>query len=119
MKEYNWEAKCQEIYDAIVEHIREFGYPPTVRKLCEMTDVKSTSTMHRRLERLQQEGYISFVKGGSRTIVVNDFAPAVPVRCKECRYHHKTNMGIGVWCVCHKLNRKTDDDFWCAYGEVK
>ena len=119
MKDYNWVSKEHEVYDAIVGHIRKFGYSPTVRELCKLLDVKSTSTMHRRLERLQEDGYIDFVKGGSRTIVVNDFSPTIPIRCKECRYHHKTNMGIGVWCVCHKLNRKTDDDFYCAFGEVK
>ena len=119
MKDYNWAAKEQETYDAIVEHIRKFGYPPTVRELCEMCDVKSTSTMYARLDQLQKKGLIDIVKGSNRTIVVKDSSPRLIVRCEDCRYHHKTNMGVGIWTVCHKLNMKTDDDFWCAYGEVK
>lgn len=119
MKDYNWKYKEQETYDAIVEYIRQYGYSPTVRELCEMTDVKSTSTMQARLEKLRQKGDIDIMKGAKRTIVVKKITPTIPIRCKECRYHRKTNNGVAIWCMCYKLNMKTDDDFYCAFGEEK
>lgn len=39
------------------------------------------------------------------------------VLCKDCKHRHKVNTGLAIWQVCHKLNRQTDDDFYCAYGE--
>lgn len=119
MKRNELSLKEQDTYDAIIEHIRNYGYPPTVRDLCNVTGVKSTSTIHTRLGKLQELGYIDIVKGANRTIVVKNFAPCAPVRCKACRYHHKTNMGVAVWTMCHRLNMKTNDDFYCAYGEEK
>ena len=119
MKDNELNLKEQETYDAIIEHIRKYGYSPTIRKLCEMADVKSTSTMQCRVEKLQQKGYIELVRGEKRTIVVKSVSPKYPVLCKDCRYHHKTNTGVAVWCMCHRLNMKTDDDFFCAYGEEK
>lgn len=119
MKNCNWRLKEQETYDAIIEHIRTHGYPPTIRELCDMCDVKSTSTMYARLDQLQQNGLIDIVKGSNRTIVVKDSSPRLIIRCKDCRYHHKTNMGVAIWCMCHRLNMKTDDDFYCAFGEEK
>ena len=41
------------------------------------------------------------------------------VRCKNCRHRHKVNTGLAIWDVCHKLNRQTEDEFFCAYGEEK
>lgn len=119
MKEHNWDLKEQETLDAIKEFIRNKGYSPSVRDLCEMTNVKSTSTMQTRLGKLRQKGYIDIVRGANRTIVVNGFNPHAHVLCKDCRYHHKTNTGVAIWTLCHRLKMKTDDDFYCAYGEEK
>ena len=107
------------VYDAILGYAREWGYPPTIRELCEMTGIKSTSTMYKRLDDIKRKGYIDIVRGCNRTIVLKRGAPNRPVLCKYCRYHHKTNMGVAVWMMCHRLNMKTDDDFFCAYGEEK
>ena len=119
MKDYELNLKEQDTYDAIIKHIRNHGYPPSIRELCKLTDVKSTSTMYTRLEKLQEKGYIDIVKGERRTIVVKNYAPCLPVLCKNCRYHNKTNMGVAIWNMCHRLNRQTNDDFYCAYGEEK
>lgn len=34
------------------------GYAPSIRELCELCDLKSTSTIHGRLKRLKEKGYI-------------------------------------------------------------
>jgi len=51
-------AKQQQILDYIKEEILKRGYPPAVREICEAVDLKSTSTVHAHLERLEKNGYI-------------------------------------------------------------
>ena len=34
------------------------GYPPTVREICKQLNIKSTSTVHGNLEKLELKGYI-------------------------------------------------------------
>ena len=42
----------------IKDQIRQRGYPPSVREICNGVNLKSTSTVHRHLERLESKGYI-------------------------------------------------------------
>lgn len=51
-------AKQQEILNYIKEEILKKGYPPTVREICEVVHLKSTSSVHSHLETLENNGYI-------------------------------------------------------------
>jgi len=42
----------------IKEQLKLKGYPPSVREICKGVNLKSTSTVHRHLERLETKGYI-------------------------------------------------------------
>ena len=46
------------MYDAIVAYINEHQYAPTVRELCELTGMKSTSAVHSHITRLINDGYL-------------------------------------------------------------
>ena len=105
------------VYDAIVEWISKHGYSPTLREIGIKVGIDSTSTIYYIIKNLELKGYIDAARGKRRAIALPSKPPIV--HCKHCKYRHKTNMGIGIWMVCHKLNRKTEDDFYCAYGEVK
>ena len=48
----------QRIYDYIRSYIREAGYPPSVREICEAVGLSSPSTVHGYLKRLEQKGWI-------------------------------------------------------------
>jgi repressor LexA len=50
--------KQKQIYDYIKEEIKTKGYPPSVREICDAVDLKSTSTVHGHLVRLEKKGYI-------------------------------------------------------------
>lgn len=50
--------KQLEIYNFIVEEVQKKGYPPTVREICQGVSLKSTSTVHGHLERLENKGFI-------------------------------------------------------------
>ena len=51
-------AKQQEILEYIKSCILKKGYPPAVREICEAVHLKSTSSVHSHLERLEESGYI-------------------------------------------------------------
>lgn len=64
--------KQKKILSVIEMYINDYRYSPTIRELCMLLDVKSTSTIHGHIERLESNGYITRVNGGPRTIrVVN------------------------------------------------
>ena len=44
------------------------GIPPSVREICEATGIRSTSTVHAYLKRLEDEGYIDRMSGLNRAI---------------------------------------------------
>ncbi len=57
-----------EIYSYISECINENGYSPTVRDIQTALSIKSTSTVHSALARLERNGYIQKEQGKSRTL---------------------------------------------------
>ncbi len=50
--------KQLEVLRFIKEELMKKGYPPSVREICEAVKLKSTSTVHGHLERLEKKGYI-------------------------------------------------------------
>ena len=50
------EQTRERIMQAIISYIEKHQYAPTVRELLEMTDIKSTSTMHRHISVLINMG---------------------------------------------------------------
>lgn len=51
-------SKQKDILEYIKQEILDHGYPPTVREICERVDLKSTSSVHAHLEKLEKLGYI-------------------------------------------------------------
>lgn len=51
-------AKQQQILDYMKAEVREKGYPPSVREICQAVGLKSTSTVHGHLARLEKKGLI-------------------------------------------------------------
>lgn len=50
--------KQKKILDFLKQEIRTKGYPPSVREICDAVGLKSTSTVHGYLERLEKKGLI-------------------------------------------------------------
>lgn len=46
------------VLDFIKSHVLEKGYPPAVRDICSAVNIKSTSTVHSYLKKLEKSGYI-------------------------------------------------------------
>ena len=58
------------IYNFIVDYIKREGFPPAVRDICAGIGVRSTSTIHGHLKRLQQSGRIEYSAGKRRAITI-------------------------------------------------
>ena len=64
--------KEQLIFDYIKENLKKNGYSPSIRDIRTALDIKSTSTVHTYLERLERKGYIHKENGKSRTLRIED-----------------------------------------------
>lgn len=62
--------KQLEIYEYIKNQIKEKGYPPSVREIGAAVGLRSTSTVHGHLERLEKKGLIKRDATKPRTIEV-------------------------------------------------
>ena len=60
--------KQEKILNEVKKYIAKRGYPPTVRELCELANLKSTATIQTHLDHLQEKGYIKKDKEKNRTI---------------------------------------------------
>ena len=72
MRASRYTEKEQAIYDFISETIRREGYSPTVRDIQTALGIKSTSTVHAYLSRLEEKGLIRKDPGKSRTLQIGD-----------------------------------------------
>lgn len=71
----NKKDKQTEIYEFIKTHIREKGYPPSVREICKGVGLSSTSTVHGHLARLEKKGMIRRDSTKPRTIEILKDSP--------------------------------------------
>lgn len=72
MRASKFSEKEKAIYDYINETIRREGYSPTVRDIQAALGIKSTSTVHAYLGRLEEKGMIFKDPGKSRTLKTSD-----------------------------------------------
>lgn len=56
------------IYEFIRDYIQEHGYPPTIREIGKEVELKSISTVHHHLRKLEEKDLIKRVHGSSRAI---------------------------------------------------
>lgn len=60
--------KQAEIYAFIQQFTKEHGYPPSVREISAAVNLKSPSTVHFHMKKLEAEGYIQKADGKTRAI---------------------------------------------------
>lgn len=70
----NKELKDKQILilNCIENFTKENGYPPTIRELCNLSGIKSTSTVHNNIKKLTKEGYIVNDPTKPRTIMLTN-----------------------------------------------
>ncbi|MGB7604420.1 MAG: transcriptional repressor LexA [Lutisporaceae bacterium] len=72
--------KQLDILTYIKNEIYKKGYPPSVREICDAVELKSTSTVHGHLERLEKKGFIRRDPTKPRAIEVLDSNSGISFR---------------------------------------
>ena len=90
--------KERAMYDYINDTIRREGYSPSVRDIQNALSIKSTSTVHSYLNRLEQKGYIQKELGKSRTLRVENIS-AAPQRSVRVPLLGRVTAGMPVLAV--------------------
>jgi len=62
--------KQQQVYDYLVDYTQKVGFPPSIREMCKGLGVRSTSTIHGHLEKLEEKGYIKRESTKNRAITL-------------------------------------------------
>lgn len=62
--------KLDLIYDYIVDYIKEYGFPPSIREIVYDCEISSTSVVNYYLEKLEEEGRIKKTPFVARGITV-------------------------------------------------
>jgi repressor LexA len=60
----------QELYDWLVEYIRENQHAPSIRQMMMAMGLRSPAPIQSRLEHLRNKGYIQWAEGQARTIQI-------------------------------------------------
>lgn len=63
--------KEKAVFEYIADAIQSDGYPPTVRDIQSALHIKSTSTVHSCIARLEEKGYVHREAGKSRSLRVD------------------------------------------------
>lgn len=62
--------KQEKVLIVIQEYIKTYKMSPTIRELCDLVGIKSTSTMWGYIKRLQKRGYIDMINFSPRSIKI-------------------------------------------------
>lgn len=69
----------QELYDWLVQYIRENRHSPSIRQMMRAMKLKSPAPIQSRLEHLRNKGYIDWTEGKARTIRILQESQGVPI----------------------------------------
>ena len=84
------EQTKKRIYECVADFLLSNGYSPSVREICELTGLQSTSTIKGYLDDLVVDGLITMRSDSPRTIVVKGIR-YVDERKKEYRAWDSSN----------------------------
>ena len=60
----------KQLYDFLCDYIKQHGYSPTIKEMCNGLHTKSVSHVRMMLEHLRSEKKINYVAGATRTITI-------------------------------------------------
>jgi repressor LexA len=69
----------KELYDWLVDYIREHQHSPSIRQMMRAMKLKSPAPIQSRLEHLKNKGYIEWTEGQARTIRIREDVRGVPI----------------------------------------
>ena len=91
--------KEKDIYDYINDCIEKNGYAPSVRDICSAVGIKSTSSVHEYLRRLETKGYIKKSSGKSRALSLESGVASESSKMKKVPILGKVTAGQPILAV--------------------
>ena len=91
--------KEKDIYDYINDCIEKNGYAPSVRDICSAVGIKSTSSVHEYLRRLETKGYIKISSGKSRALSLESGVASESSKMKKVPILGKVAAGQPILAV--------------------
>lgn len=89
--------KEKAIYDYIAGITRRDGFSPSIRDIQNALLIKSTSTVHSYLDRLEKKGYIQKETGKSRTLRAEPAVTGAAKKTVKIPVLHRINNGVPVF----------------------
>lgn len=87
------------IFEYISDCLEKNGYAPTVRDICSALGIKSTSSVHDYLRRLETKGYIKKSSGKSRALSIESSAGMEPEKMKKIPILGRVAAGIPILAI--------------------
>jgi repressor LexA len=94
-------VKLKEIYQFIVDYYLDNNFTPTVREICKKFNIKSTSSAHILLRKLEDDGHVKVISGISRGISIVDMP--LPKDFIEIPLAGKISAGLGKDVVVEEV----------------
>ncbi len=89
--------KDYEILDFIKEELAKNGFPPSVREICDKVGLKSTATIHARLQKLELHGKIVRDSSKNRSIKVVGMEEDVMAETSKVEYVSDKYLEIPIY----------------------
>ncbi len=89
----------RDVYEYIKTYMNEHGYAPCVRDICNALNLKSTSTAHAHLTKLEEKSYISRNPAKPRTILILGEEDVVKERMVSVPVLGRVAAGIPITAV--------------------
>lgn len=91
--------KEKDIFDYISECVERNGYAPSVRDICAAVGIKSTSSVHGYLHRLEAKGYIKKSSGKSRALSIESTSESDNGKMKKVPILGRVTAGQPILAV--------------------
>ena len=91
--------KERSVYEYISDCIDKNGYAPSVRDICAALGIKSTSSVHVYLRKLDEKGYIKKSSGKSRALIVENSGNEDKHRIKKVPILGRVTAGTPILAV--------------------
>lgn len=93
------ERNLLNVYDFIINFRGNMGYPPSIREIMTALQIKSTSSVHSYLKKLDEKGYIH--------ITTKNKSRAIELPCAS-----RENFALALPAVSHITGEKFDKDLY-------
>ncbi len=89
------ETKINEVYNYTSNYISQFGYPPSVREICNKLNIKSTATVYYYIEKLIDRGLLEKSPSKNRALTLSERAS----RFKSVPIVGTINAGLPIFAT--------------------